>query len=66
MNRIYRTITCSVSRRPIRNISGSTISRTLFVDVSNADFLGNDRHLRVILDALENGFDEGQQYLTLP
>jgi deoxyguanosine kinase len=41
-------------------------TKTLFVDVSNADFLGNDRHLRVILDALEKGFDEGQQYLILP
>ena len=40
--------------------------RTLFVDVSNADFLGNERHLQVILDALEEPQSEGQQYLTLP
>ncbi|HEV9037222.1 MAG TPA: deoxynucleoside kinase [Puia sp.] len=39
---------------------------TLFVDVSNADFLGNERHIRVILDALEGHRGEGQQYLTLP
>lgn len=40
--------------------------RTLFVDVSNADFLGNEAHLKVILDALEMDFDEGQHYFTLP
>jgi deoxyguanosine kinase len=40
--------------------------RTIFVDVSNADFLGNDRHLQVILDALERGVGDGQHYFTLP
>jgi deoxyguanosine kinase len=40
--------------------------RTFFVDVSNADFLGNEAHLKVILDALESDSDEGQQYFTLP
>ncbi len=40
--------------------------RTLFVDVSNADFLGNEAHLKVILDALEKEVDEGQHYFTLP
>ncbi len=40
--------------------------RTLFVDVSNADFLGNEAHLKVILDALENEVGEGQHYFTLP
>jgi deoxyguanosine kinase len=40
--------------------------RTLFVDVSNADFLGNETHLKVILDALENEVGEGQHYFTLP
>jgi deoxyguanosine kinase len=40
--------------------------RTIFVDVGNADFLGNEAHLRVILDALENDFDEKQNYFTLP
>ena len=39
---------------------------TLFVDVSNADFLRNERHIRVILDALESHQGQGQQYLTLP
>jgi deoxyadenosine/deoxycytidine kinase len=40
--------------------------KTLFVDVTNADFLGNEKHLRVIIDALENDYGEGQHYLTLP
>ena len=32
--------------------------RTLFVDVSNADFLGNEAHLKVILDALDQAGGE--------
>lgn len=40
--------------------------KTLFVDVSNADFLSNEDHLKTILNALEKEYDEGQHYLTLP
>jgi deoxyguanosine kinase len=40
--------------------------KTLFVDASNADFLGNEKHLKVITDALENDYEVGQYYLTLP
>ncbi len=40
--------------------------KTLFVDASNADFLGNEKHLKVIVDALEKDYGEGQHYLTLP
>jgi deoxyguanosine kinase len=40
--------------------------KTLFIDCSNADFLGNEKHLRVVTDALENDFEEGQHYFTLP
>ncbi len=40
--------------------------KTLFIDASNADFLGNSRHLNVILDALEKDHGEGQHYLSLP
>lgn len=40
--------------------------RTLFVDVSNADFLGNEAHLKVVIDALETDGGEEQQYFTLP
>jgi len=40
--------------------------RTLFIDVSNADFLGNEAHLKVVLDALDKDYGEGQHYFTLP
>lgn len=40
--------------------------KTIFIDASNADFLGNEQHLKVILDALENDLDDGQHYFTLP
>lgn len=40
--------------------------KTLFVDASNADFLDNPLHLKVLMDALEKDYDHGQYYLTLP
>jgi deoxyguanosine kinase len=40
--------------------------KTLFVDASNADFLGNEDHLKVVLDALEKEYDNGQYYISLP
>lgn len=40
--------------------------KTLFVDVSNADFLGNGKHLQIVLDALDKEYDNGQNYLLLP
>ena len=40
--------------------------KSLFVDATNADFLGNEKHLKVLTDALEKDYDEGQHYLTLP
>ena len=40
--------------------------RTIFIDASNADFLGNEAHLRVVIDALERDYPEGQHYFTLP
>jgi deoxyguanosine kinase len=39
--------------------------KTLFIDVSNADFLGNEKHLNTVIDALNKEY-EGQHYLTLP
>ncbi|HEY5405561.1 MAG TPA: deoxynucleoside kinase [Ginsengibacter sp.] len=39
---------------------------TLFIDVSGADFLGNEKHLNAVLEALNNDYDEGQHYLQLP
>lgn len=40
--------------------------KTLFVDASNADFLGNELHLQTIIEALDKDYPEGQHYLTLP
>jgi deoxyguanosine kinase len=40
--------------------------KTLFIDASNADFLNNERHVEVVLDALENNYSNGQHYFTLP
>ena len=40
--------------------------KTIFVDAANADFLGNEKHLQVIVDALENDFEGGQHFFTLP
>jgi len=39
--------------------------KTIFIDASNADFLDNEAHLKVVLDALESDF-ESQHYYTLP
>jgi deoxyguanosine kinase len=40
--------------------------KTLFIDVTNADFLGNEKHLQALLDALDKEYDNGQNYLMLP
>lgn len=40
--------------------------KTLFVDASNADFLRNEKHFQIIIDALEKDYESGQHYLTLP
>ncbi len=40
--------------------------KTLFVDASNADFLGNETHLKVIVDALDKEYENGQHYISLP
>jgi deoxyguanosine kinase len=40
--------------------------KTIFIDASNADFLYNDAHFKVITDALEKDIEEGQHYYSLP
>jgi deoxyguanosine kinase len=40
--------------------------KTLFIDTTNADFLGNERHLQVILEALEKDYEDGPHYIALP
>ena len=39
--------------------------KTIFIDAVNADFLSNEKHLDVIIDALKNDI-EGQHYFSLP
>lgn len=40
--------------------------KTLFVDVSNADFLGNEAHLNVIINALDKEYPDGSHFISLP
>lgn len=40
--------------------------KTLYIDASSADFLGNEKHLNAVLEALDTDYDEGQHYLQLP
>jgi deoxyadenosine/deoxycytidine kinase len=40
--------------------------RTIFIDASNADFLYNEAHFKVVLDALDKDLDDGQHYFNLP
>jgi len=39
---------------------------TIFIDASNADFLGNPKHLQVVIDALDKEIEHGQHYFSLP
>lgn len=40
--------------------------KTLFIDASRSDFLGNEEHIKVVIDALDNDYENGQHYLNLP
>lgn len=40
--------------------------KTIFIDASNADFLNNQKHFQVVLDALEHCIEDGQHYYSLP
>lgn len=40
--------------------------KTLFIDTSSADFLGNEKHLNAVIDALDQDYTQTQHYLTLP
>ena len=54
---IQQTYTQYIKHQPIK---------TLYVDASNADFLGNPQHLKVIINAIENEYADGQHFITLP
>lgn len=40
--------------------------KTLFIDASSADFLGNEQHLNAIINALDKEYNTGQNFLILP
>ena len=40
--------------------------KTLFVDVSNANFLDNEKQVQVIINALDKEYENGQYFLSLP
>ena len=41
-------------------------TKTLFVNAYAADFLGNQKHLQVVIDALDKEYPDGQHYISLP
>lgn len=40
--------------------------KTLFIDAENADFLGNEKHVQAVLQALEKDYENGQYFISLP
>ena len=40
--------------------------KTLFIDVSKSDFLNNEDHINVVIQALDKHYEDGQHYLNLP
>jgi deoxyguanosine kinase len=54
---IQQTYTQYIKHQPIK---------TLYIDASNADFTDNPKHLKVILNAIENENVESQHYISLP
>ena len=40
--------------------------KTIFIDASNADFIDNKKHFEIVLDALNQEYEQGQHYITLP
>jgi deoxyadenosine/deoxycytidine kinase len=40
--------------------------KTLMIDASSADFLGNETHLKIVLEALDKDYENGQHFINLP
>ncbi len=40
--------------------------KTLFIDASSADFLGNEKHFQTVVEALDKEYESDQNYLMLP
>jgi deoxyadenosine/deoxycytidine kinase len=54
---IQQTYTQYIKHQPMK---------TLYIDASNADFIDNPKHLKLILNAIENENVESQHYISLP
>jgi deoxyguanosine kinase len=54
---IQQTYTQYIKHQPIK---------TLYIDASNADFIDNPEHLKVILNAIQNEKVDSQHYISLP
>ena len=54
---IQQTYTHYIKQQPLK---------TLVVDASRADFLGNQKHFNAIVDALEKDYEHGLHYINLP
>jgi deoxyadenosine/deoxycytidine kinase len=55
--RIQETYTSYIKQHQIK---------TIYIDASNADFIYNEAHLKVITDALDKDLEQGQHYFSLP
>ena len=55
--RIQETYTSYIKQHQIK---------TIYIDASNADFIYNEAHLKVITEALDKDLEQGQHYFTLP
>jgi deoxyadenosine/deoxycytidine kinase len=40
--------------------------KALFIDASNSDFLGNEQHLRTVINALDKDYTQGYHFISLP
>jgi deoxyguanosine kinase len=40
--------------------------KTLFIDAGNADFLGNEKHVNAVIEALDKEYENGQHFISLP
>lgn len=40
--------------------------KTLFIDASNADFLGNEKHINAVIEALDKDYENGRHFIALP
>ena len=54
----------SIQEAYINNLKHMQI-KTLFVDAGSADFIHNETHIEMVIEAMGNDFSDGNHYLTL-